>query len=115
MAEQAEFSVCPKCRELERRVAALESQLSEALIRLAAATKNSGNSSKPPSSDIVKAAIAGRKKKGKKRKVGGQPGHPKAERKNNLYKLILVEILEDAMTCACKMPRSRHGFVASFV
>lgn len=81
MAEQGELSVCPKCRELERRVSALESQLADALSRLAAATKNSGNSSKPPSSDIVKAALAGRKKKNKqKRKTGGQPGHPKHER-----------------------------------
>lgn len=80
MAEQAESSVCPKCNELERRVAALESQLADALSRLAAATKNSGNSSKPPSSDIVKAALVGRKKKQKKRKKGAQPGHPKHER-----------------------------------
>ena len=30
--------------------------------------------------DRVKAALAGRKKKGKKKKRGGQPGHPKHER-----------------------------------
>lgn len=77
MAEQAESSVCPKCNELERRVAALESQLADVLSRLAAALKNSGNSSKPPSSDIVKAAVVGLKKKQKKRKKGGQPGHPR--------------------------------------
>ena len=73
MAEHAGSSVCPKCRELERRIVVLEAQL-------AAAGKNSANSSKPPSSDIVKAALAGRKKKGKKKKRGGQPGHPKHER-----------------------------------
>ena len=73
MAEHAGSSVCPKCCELERRIAVLEAQL-------AAAGKNSANSSKPPSSDIVKAALAGRKKKRKKRKRGGQPGHPKHER-----------------------------------
>ena len=77
MAEQAESSVCPKCSELERRVAALESQLADALSRLAAATKNSGNSSKPPSSDSAKAAVVDRKKK---RKKGAQPGRPKHER-----------------------------------
>src|ERR1041384_2431886 len=80
MAEHAGSSVCPKCSELERRIVALEAQLADALGRLAAATKNSGNSSKPPSSDIVKAALAGRKKKRKKKKRGAQPGHPKHER-----------------------------------
>ena len=73
MAEELQTG-CPKCRELEGRIVALEAQL-------AAASKNSTNSSKPPSSDIVKAALADRKKKGKKkRKKGGQPGHPKHER-----------------------------------
>ena len=36
-------------------------------------------------------------------------------RKNNLYKLALEKVAEDAMTCACKMQKSRHGFAASFV
>ena len=40
---------------------------------------------------------------------------PKAGRKNNFYKLVLVNVAEDAMTCACKMQRSRHGFTTSFV
>jgi len=40
--------------------------------------KNSSNSSKPPSSDITK---PNGKKRGKgKRRIGGQPGHPKHER-----------------------------------
>ncbi len=39
----------------------------------------------------------------------------KAGRKNNLYKLVLLSVAENAMTCACKMQRSRHGFAASFV
>ncbi len=45
------------------------------------------------------------------------PGHVTdwAGRKNNLYKLVLMDVAEDAMTCACKMRRSRHGFAASFV
>lgn len=46
--------------------------------KLAAANKNSSNSSKPPSSDIVKAARQPRD--GKKRKIGGQKGHPRHER-----------------------------------
>lgn len=49
--------------------------------RLAAALKNSGNSSKPPSSDIVKPSRAESAKNGnRKRKRGGQPGHPRHQR-----------------------------------
>jgi transposase len=72
MADQAETAVCPKCSELERRVAALEAQL-------AAALKNSATSSKPPSSDIVKPPTASGKRRSK-RKIGAQPGHVKHER-----------------------------------
>ena len=45
--------------------------------------KNSSNSSKPPSSDIVKPPKeVGKNAKGKrKRKQGGQKGHPKHDRK----------------------------------
>jgi len=42
--------------------------------------KNSSTSSKPPSSDIVKPESKPAKGKGCKRKIGGQPGHPKHER-----------------------------------
>ena len=70
MADQAELPGCPKCRERDRRIAALEA-------RLAAALKTSANSSKPPSSDIVKPPAARRKAE---RKRGAQPGHPKHER-----------------------------------
>jgi len=54
-------------------VAVLEAQL-------AAARKHSGNSSKPPSSDIVKPPKDSPQGKNKKRRRGGQPGHPKHER-----------------------------------
>lgn len=63
---------CPNCALLRRQVADLKA-------RLAVARKNSGNSSKPPSSDIVKPPrpdSAG----GRKRKRGGQPGHPRHDR-----------------------------------
>jgi hypothetical protein len=45
-------------------------------------SKNSSNSSKPPSSDIVKPAggKTNRKTDKRKRKIGGQPGHPRNER-----------------------------------
>ncbi len=55
------------------RQAALIRQLQDELARM---KKNSSNSSKPPSSDIVKPL---KRSKGK-RKIGGQPGHPKHER-----------------------------------
>ena len=84
---------CPRCRELEARVKALEQQLAEVLTllaatqrklaeteaKLAAATKNSSTSSKPPSSDIVKPSGGSRKRKSK-RKRGAQPGHPRHSR-----------------------------------
>ncbi len=58
------------------RLAALEE-------KLAKAEKNSSNSSKPPSSDIVSPTQCDKKtaeKRGKKRKQGGQLGHPRYER-----------------------------------
>ena len=56
-----------------------QAELAKARAELAKAGKNSSNSSKPPSSDIVKGkkrSSSGRRK----RKIGGQPGHPKHER-----------------------------------
>jgi len=61
----------PNARGLRLRVAELEAQLAKA-------QKHSGNSSKPPSSDIVKPPKS--EPKGKKRRRGGQPGHPRHER-----------------------------------
>jgi transposase len=46
--------------------------------KIARLEKNSSNSSKPPSSDIVNPQPANNKKK--KRKIGGQIGHPKYNR-----------------------------------
>jgi len=51
-------------------------ELREEVARL---KRNSGNSSKPPSSDIAKPPKT-RSADGKKRKIGGQPGHEKHER-----------------------------------
>jgi len=60
-------------RQLIGRVEALEREN-------ARLKKNSSTSSKPPSSDIVKPGSKPAKGKGRKRKIGGQPGHPKHER-----------------------------------
>src|SRR6202140_2415216 len=72
MSQAATRHECPHCAVLRQQIAELES-------RLAKLEKNSTNSSKPPSSDFVKPAAA-LKNLRKKRKPGGQPGHPKHER-----------------------------------
>ena len=46
--------------------------------KIARLEKNSSNSSKPPSSDIINPQPTNKKKK--KRKIGGQKGHPKHSR-----------------------------------
>lgn len=66
---------CPRCQELETRLAALEAEIRRLGEQLAAARKNSATSSKPPSSDIVKPKPAPAPD-GSKRTIGGQPGHP---------------------------------------
>jgi transposase len=72
MSQAATSHECPECAALRQRIAELES-------RLAKLEKNSTNSSKPPSSDFVRPAMSAARKR-KKRKPGGQPGHPKHER-----------------------------------
>ena len=68
--------------ELEAEVAALKAEVARLAELVAKLSKNSSNSSKPPSSDIVKPpkGTASNTKGRKKRKIGGQPGHPKHER-----------------------------------
>jgi transposase len=78
---------CPNCQRLQARVDALEAELAalKAVVaqlgqQLAAARKDSSTSSKPPSSDIVKPPKPPPPKGQDKRRIGGQPGHPKHQR-----------------------------------
>src|SRR5436305_13416804 len=78
---------CTNCRRLQARVDALEAELAalkqvvaQLSQQLAAARKDSSTSSKPPSSDIVKPPKAPPPPGQDKRRIGGQPGHPKHER-----------------------------------
>ena len=65
---------------LERELSECRVELSQCRVELAAARKNSSNSSKPPSGDITRPPrrLKGRGKS--KRKIGGQPNHPKHQR-----------------------------------
>src|SRR3954466_15156116 len=78
---------CPNCQRLQARVDALEAELDalKAVVaqlgqQLAAARKDSSISSKPPSSDIVKPPKPEPPQGQDRRRIGGQPGHPKHER-----------------------------------
>jgi regulator of replication initiation timing len=63
--------------------------------QIARLKKNSSNSSKPPSSDIVKPP-KNPPRRGRKRKIGGQPGHPRHQRPpfdaNPIDKICLHEL-----------------------
>jgi len=67
---------------LHEQVVALQHKVEEQEKTIAQLSKNSSNSSKPPSSDITKPKNNNRAvgKRNKKRKIGGQPGHPKHTR-----------------------------------
>lgn len=72
---------CEQCEQLARRVAQLEQQLAALRDELAKAKKNSATSSKPPSSDITNPPPKRKRPgRGKKRKIGGQPGHKRHQR-----------------------------------
>jgi transposase len=87
MGKETPDCECARCRELTSELAAAQQQLAAAQQKiaelseqLAKAKKNSSTSSKPPSSDIVKPKPPVDESNDGKRKIGGQPGHPKHER-----------------------------------
>jgi transposase len=67
-------------RQMDRRLAELGAQVGALQAQNAKLRKNSSTSSKPPSSDVVKPPKSKPKGRKKKRKIGGQPGHPKRQR-----------------------------------
>src|SRR5271156_4129785 len=71
---------CANCRRLEARLAVPVAAGAKLQEHLAAARKNSATSSKPPSSDIVKPPKPAPPEGQDRRRIGGQPGHPKHER-----------------------------------
>src|SRR3954467_15886731 len=80
-------SSCPNCQRLQAQLDSLQEQLKALQVafaqlqaQLAAARKNSSTSSKPSSSDIVKPPKPPPPEGQDKRRIGGQPRHPKHER-----------------------------------
>src|SRR4051794_445240 len=100
---------CPKCRRLqalldaqEARLKALEATVSHLQEQLAAARKDSSTSSKPPSSDIVKPPKPEPPEGQDRRRIGGQPGHPKHERAAFPPELINGESVDHRLDlCPC--------------
>jgi len=83
-------------RDLIRIILRLEERVKELEAELAKLRKNSSNSSKPPSSDIVKPPKAPGRPGGRKRKIGGQPGHPRHERRA-FTPVEVDEVIEHAL------------------
>src|SRR5438270_6434625 len=78
---------CPNCQRLQAQLDDLHAQLETLKVtlahlqsQLAAARKDPSTSSKPPSSDIVKPPKPPPPEGQDRRRIGGQPGHPKHER-----------------------------------
>jgi len=67
-------------RQLRETVMFLNTKIDTLQEEIARLKKNSRNSSKPPSSDIVKPKKSKTSRAKRKRKIGGQKGHPKHER-----------------------------------
>jgi transposase len=65
---------------LKAQLATLSATIAQLQGQLAAARKDSSTSSKPPSSDIVKPPKPAPPEGQDRRRIGGQPGHPKHER-----------------------------------
>jgi transposase len=101
--------------DLQARLDALAAEMLAMREQLAAARKDSSTSSKPPSSDIVKPKPA-QDASTAKRSIGGQPGHPKHDRRPfppEQVNRFFVHSL-DACPC-CGGPLRRNGDFADVV
>src|SRR5208283_911415 len=103
---------CPNCRRLqtkldaqEARVKVLEGTVARLQEQLATARKDSSTSSKPPSSDIVKPPKPAPPEGQERRRIGGQPGHPKHERADFPPELINGDSLDHRLDVC---PRCGH-------
>ena len=66
--------------DLSNTIQSQQEQIGALEMKIAKLSKNSSNSSKPPSSDDITNPKSKKKKKKGKRRIGGQPGHPRHER-----------------------------------
>ena len=80
-AEAVVKVICDLSRQVDlqqRQIEALQKEVTELKRKVVQLSKNSSNSSKPPSSDITRSKSQQRQPV--KRRIGGQPGHPRHER-----------------------------------
>jgi transposase len=115
--EQPSATPCANCERLQAQVDSLRQQLDalQAVVaqlqqRLASARKDSSTSSKPPSSDIVKPPPPAGPAGGSKRRIGGQPGHPKHERALFPPEMVtpFLHTLDRCPCCAGELRRNAH-------
>ena len=98
--------ILPNCRHCRRswtpkaRLKVLEGTVARLQEQLAAARKDSSTSSKPPSSDIVKPPKPAPPEGQDRRRIGGQPGHPKHERSDFPPELINGGSFDHRPICA---------------
>jgi transposase len=120
--ETAPTNPCPNCERLQAQVDALSGQLEalQAVVarlqeQLASARKDSSTSSKPPSSDIVKPPKPP-SATGSKRRIGGQPGHPRHERAAFAPEQVTHSVEHPLHGCPdCGGPLRRNGSFARVV
>jgi transposase len=103
MAKSTKSHSCEQCAALRQEVEKLKTQVAALQAELAKARKHSGNSSKPPSSDIVRPPEKNNGKPGprRRRKRGGQPGHPRHERPPFSTEAIDKTFVYRYDTCPC--------------
>jgi transposase len=114
--DETPASHCPNCELLQAQLEAqrlqieeLRAAVSQLQERLASARKDSSTSSKPPSSDIVKPPPAPPTGQAKRR-IGGQPGHPKHERALSPTEMVtsFQHTLDACPCCGGALRRNAH-------